>query len=265
MADTSEDFTKEIIAGTVSEIASKVLESNVAKSLLGPAALEIGQLLGDVTGAIRFYANENLSRICSRWAEARSSERLSEPEIRRVMPLLQTASMESRGELQERWATLLNAIARGMDGTAISFGQCLAQLSPKEARFLDVLFGTMSPEWRATRELGGLVSIWVEMEMSQLSEPYDEERHGDYPSFSAECSAAVSNIIRLGILERTTRVVGRVVPLSSSSEDSEEPTAYIGNQLLTEVYTFSEYGRLFMGAVSKVPYRMDDTSAIEDL
>ncbi len=133
MADTSEDFTKEIIAGTVSEIASKVLESNVAKSLLGPAALEIGQLLGDVTGAIRFYANENLSRICSRWAEARSSERLSEPEIRRVMPLLQTASMESRGELQERWATLLNAIAEGWTELLFPSGSVLLSSHQRSA------------------------------------------------------------------------------------------------------------------------------------
>lgn len=247
----------QIIAGTVSETASKILESDVAKSLLGPAASEIGQLLGDVTGAIRFYANDNLSRICSRWAEARNSERLSEPEIRRVMPLLQTASMESRDELQERWATLLDAIAR--DGAAISFGQCLAQLSPKEARFLDVLFGKMSWDWRATRELGGLVSLWIEVEMSKLSEPYDEERHGDYPSFDAECSTAVSNMVRLGILERTTRAVDALVPRSSSHE--KEPTVYIGNYRLTEIYTFSEYGRLFMSAVSKLQNRVADDSA----
>jgi hypothetical protein len=65
MADTAGEFRKDIIAGAVSETASKVLESDIAKSLLGLAASEIGQLLGDVNGAIRFHANDILSRMCS--------------------------------------------------------------------------------------------------------------------------------------------------------------------------------------------------------
>jgi hypothetical protein len=123
MADSPEDFLKDVLTDGASKTASKLIESEISKNLLGPASNELGQLLGDITSAVRFYATDNLGRICKRWSEHRNGKGLHPNEFRRVMPLFPTASLESNEDLQECWARLLEATATEQEGVHPSFGQ----------------------------------------------------------------------------------------------------------------------------------------------
>src|SRR5579862_6391831 len=129
-----------MITGAVSETAAKVLESTIAVNLLNPVAVEVGQLLGDIAGMVRFYATDNLTRIFTKWAQMRASKPpLKAEEFRRVMPVLQMASMQSDESLQARWARLLEATATDSK-TMPSFATMLSQLTPDEAKALDHLW-----------------------------------------------------------------------------------------------------------------------------
>jgi Abortive infection alpha len=113
-----------------------VLNSEAGQELTKPALSELGGLLGDVASVIRFYATENLKQTFTRWSHHREGRELSSDEIRRVMPLLQSASMVSDEELQERWGALLETASRGGEDYLPSFSQTLSQMTAEEARFL---------------------------------------------------------------------------------------------------------------------------------
>jgi hypothetical protein len=138
--DDPEALAKEMIAETMSETAAKVLETTVAINLLNPVAVEVGRLLGDIAGLVRFYATDNMARIFTKWAVLREGKcPLKAEEFKRVMPMLHLASMQSDEELQNLWATLLDAAATDAR-TLSSFAQTLSQITPEEARFLDHLW-----------------------------------------------------------------------------------------------------------------------------
>jgi hypothetical protein len=119
----------------------KLLNAEPVKQLLSPASHEIGGLLGDIANMARFYATRNLEKIFTKWAHSRRKGKVIEAgEFERVMPLLPSASMQSDGELQDRWAALLESAAIADIGYLPSFGQTLSQLTAEEAKFLDRLW-----------------------------------------------------------------------------------------------------------------------------
>jgi hypothetical protein len=121
----------------VGEVVEKTLNSEPVRNLLGPLTQNIGLILGDVSDIARFYTEQNLSGIFTKWAAQRKGEPITSEEFRRVLPLLRDASMQSDEELQERWASLLENVANEATGVLPSFGQTLSQISSAEARYLD--------------------------------------------------------------------------------------------------------------------------------
>jgi hypothetical protein len=68
-----------------------------------------------------------------------------------IVALLQCASLEEDGDLQERWAALLaNASATGPAKVHESFSEVLRQLSPRESRFLDHLYDLAVKGWESS-------------------------------------------------------------------------------------------------------------------
>jgi hypothetical protein len=117
------------------------LKSDVGKKLLGGLADQLGLALADIGEVYRFYQNQFLEGIFTKWAAAREGKPpLSGEDFLRVMPLLQLASVQSDEELQARWAALLESTVTATDAVLPSFGQTLSQLSAEEAKFLDRLF-----------------------------------------------------------------------------------------------------------------------------
>ena len=121
----------------VGEIVKGGLNSDPVKNLLGPVTKNIGSMLGLVSDIARFYTEENLKNIFTKWAERREGKPVEPEEFKRVLPFLQDAAMQSDDELQDRWAALLENVATETNGVLPSFGQTLAQITPAEARYLD--------------------------------------------------------------------------------------------------------------------------------
>ena len=119
------------------EVVTKALDSEIVRNLFGPVSANIGQMLGAVSGVIRFYAEENLGSTFTKWAKQRNEVPLNAEEVKRVLPLLHDAAMQSDEDLQDRWASLLESTAQNRNKVLPSFGQTLAQLTVTEARYLD--------------------------------------------------------------------------------------------------------------------------------
>src|SRR5216683_6829015 len=112
--------------------AIKILVSEPANNLLSPVTKEVGELLGTIANLAGFYMTGNLESIFTKWAKfRRGGRKLDAEEFKKVMPLLQLASMVSDDELQGNWAALMeNTAVQG--GCLPSFGQTLSQLTAEE-------------------------------------------------------------------------------------------------------------------------------------
>lgn len=135
------DFDPNRAAG---EMVREALNSNLMMDLLDPTAQNFGSILGQISDIVRFYLEDNLPKIFKKWASQRKGKPLDAESIRRVLPLLRDAAMQSDDELQERWASLLESIATATNGVLPSFGQTLSQLTPVEARYLDRIWERVS-------------------------------------------------------------------------------------------------------------------------
>lgn len=118
----------------------KVLDSKPVENLLAPITNELGLALGDIGSVFRFYASENLKKIFTKWALQRQGRPLDIQDVPRVLPLLQSASLESDDELQDRWAALLESSVSIPGSVLPSFGATLSQMTADEARFVDRLW-----------------------------------------------------------------------------------------------------------------------------
>lgn len=108
------------------------------RTLLGPAAEEMGELLRD---PVREYRVQRQLRVLQR-SQARLAEAGIEPRsvpLKIIAPLLEGASLEDDESLGERWAGLLTSSAAG-DPVEYSYPHILAEIGPSEARVLDILY-----------------------------------------------------------------------------------------------------------------------------
>jgi hypothetical protein len=135
----------QLVAATA--IATATL-TEAGKKLIAPVTEQIGLALGDLAGIYRFYQNENLGKIFTKWGESRKEKPpLTEEDIRKILPLIPLASVQSDDDLQSRWAALLEHTVTSESGTLPSFGQTLSQLTVDEAKFIDRLFAfVMQPK-----------------------------------------------------------------------------------------------------------------------
>ena len=235
--DDPNELAKSVITGAISETAAKVLETDVSRHLLDPAASEVGKLMGEIASVARFYATDNMARIFKRWAESRNGRPVVEVEFKRVLPLLPTASLVSDEELQELWARLLEATAQTESNVLPSFGQTLAQLTRSEAKFLIAAWNQ--------RIFEQTVSALTWLCLRCLSGDIDDDGQyngiiRDYsPFLRIEADVMVSDVMRLGILQRTG---------GFSKND----------QKLEERVAFSGYGRRFMRVVMGQLWKEDE-------
>src|ERR1022692_354602 len=111
------------------------LLTEAGKKLVTPVAEQLGLALGDLAGIYRYYQNENLGKVFTKWAEARGEKPpLTQDDIRKVLPLLRLAADQSDDDLQARWAALLEHTVTSETGSLPSFGQTLSQLTAEEAK-----------------------------------------------------------------------------------------------------------------------------------
>jgi len=253
------------------ELIAKVVTEAVAEPMndaLTPASKEVGKLLGTITNVFRFYATKNLEKICTKWAEYRRGELPNDEDLRKVMPLLPSASMVSDEELQAKWARLMESAINDADGRASAFGQTLSQLTAEEVRFLDHLWAiVLTPNRTVTayaprmRPLSFITLMGAfdpgintgvnDAEFQIYGHEWSEEQRANYKRLR-RARLIIDNVIRLGILRERQEIKesDRHIGLDAVSMNRGEVTIKAGDVKLHVEYSFSAYGLSFMEAVT---------------
>jgi hypothetical protein len=244
-------------------VAVAILKSDVGKKLLSPLAEQLGLAGGDLGEIYRYYQKECLEKVFTKWAASRGSKPpLSQDECRRVLPLLQLASMQNDEELQARWAALLESTVTASAGVLPSFGQTLSQLTAEEARFLDRLFAFVSQPrgylsaHRAGREpfdyatllkvYDPLLSVMNPAEREVFKDRMTNEQLESYDKLT-QAELVVQDLERLGIIthEQIAEPSDRIIAGANPS--------VLSRTTLRAEYSFTQYGVSFIQAVTPHP------------
>ncbi len=111
--------------------------SELAAKLLGPAADECGLYLQD---RLRVWRRGNVQKVLELAHEKLEGTEEAKPiEPKLLFKVLEEASLEDDGYLQEKWASLLASASTGLK-VLPAFVNILSQLSPDEARLLEGLY-----------------------------------------------------------------------------------------------------------------------------
>ena len=257
----------EVDPNVIKEVVS-VANSEPFKALSLPTTTEIGAFLGSFASVIRFYSDENLKRIFTRWAEQRGrQEVITATEIRKVMPLLQAASMEADDEMQQRWAALMETAARYDDRYLPTFGQTLSLLTSLEARFLHRI--RESSPGLGDKEEDEQREFFTEQELNVIfcREPREHLLatgldYGEAQILHAgRFSIIVSDLIRLGLLEE------RITSSQTKSAKIGELRVllYQRPEAGKSTYRMTRFGRQFLSAVTPHPSPEEIMRAANDI
>ena len=238
--------------------------SELGKRIFSPVADELGKALSTYGVIYRFYQDRYLGNIFKKWGAQRQGKPLAEEDLKKIMPLLQLASVQADDELQDRWAALLENTVSQSNGLLPSFGQTLSQITSEEARFLDRLYEAAIqpqvglPEYRPC--MGpfsriNLINIYDSSintginpaEREFFKSQMTEEQIENYDRLG-QAELVVQDLIRLGILiELQTGEVDPYIP----SEDGITPAGPFHRSpvYMETQYSLSRYGVAFVDAV----------------
>lgn len=243
--------------------AAAIVNSDVGKALMLPLAQQLGLALGDLGAFYRDQQKEYLARLGAKWAPLRSNKPpLTLENLRRIMPLLQLASVQGNEELQAKWAALLENTVTGVAGILPSFGQTLSQLTSEEAQFLDRIFTFVSqPTGYLSEHRPGmapldsvrLINIYDpsintginHAEREAFKDRMSEEQLRNYDKLT-QAELVIQDLERLGII---------------TQEQRAEPNRYLGpdtikipagrSAVFRREYSLTQYGMSFIQAVAR--------------
>jgi len=246
-----------------SAIVEKSLDSEPVRNLLGPVTTNVGNIFGLISDIGRFYTEENLAAIFTKWAKQRKGKPLDPESFKRALPLLRDAAMQSEEELQDRWASLLENTVNGSDGVLPSFGQTLSQLTPDEARYLDKIWefvtqprNYLSSKRDGREELGhhSLVEIYAP-HLQHAPDPAEMRVHKNRMSpeqlasydMMTNFELILHDLERLSLIERKVAYIpGRMTYAEVGSTEIE--TGLSEGGMVTK-YALTQYGVNFIWAV----------------
>ena len=165
----------------------------IARFISGP--LEQG--IGIFEDRLKYTRWERQIRLWKRADAFLKQEGLSAPTkavpLKLAVPLLQAATLEDNDELQDKWAALLVNAANADCSFEIqrSFIDILEQLTPLEAKILDVLYSL--PFEKSQHD--GILTADLPHSASIKGEKQD-----NFPAPNEEIVLALSNLARLGCL-----------------------------------------------------------------
>lgn len=253
-----------LAAKATGEAVEKVLESEPVTNLLAPVTKELGLAIGEVANVFKFYFTENLKSVFKKWAQQRNGNSINAKEFQLVLPLLQSASLQSDEELQERWAALLESTVTDKENVLPSFGSTLSQLTAEEARYLDKLWSAVTRRSPLPNEPYRLKKNQFDFNFMQFV--FDPELSEDAVQcrvkrfFKQQTSAQeiealgrqgklrliVQDLERLGIIgNRSELVPGQSHWVEVESKEIEIP----GDSALHQWTSFTPYGKSFIKAV----------------
>jgi hypothetical protein len=169
----------------------------IARFIAGP--LEQG--VGIFEDKLRYMRWERQQRLMVKAEETLKSLGLNAPTkpvpLKLAIPLLQAASIEDDDYLQDKWVSLLVNSANAGSGIDVSraYIEILGQISPLEARILDVIYGLPFEKIR----FEGVLAIHLPETAEVFDEKNSYEREEEPPE---EVKLALSNLARVGCLKQ---------------------------------------------------------------
>ncbi len=255
---------QQVVATVAAIVTASMTEAG--KKLVTPLAEKLGLALGDLAGIYHFYQNDNLGRIFTKWGESRKDKPpLTDQDIRKVLPLIPMASVQSDDDLQARWAALLESSVSAPRNTLPSFGLTLSQLTADEARFLDRLWtAVLAPRPTDVETRSGNETFDYKL-MAEAFEPdfldslphWSLRRNQNYTLTADQLEAVdkearldlmIQDLMRLGILNTSSELKPSKKQVVRFQQYAVElPTS---DPELDEHTYFTPYGRNFIRAVS---------------
>jgi hypothetical protein len=117
---------------------------DVCEKLFGQPADEIGAMFRDFARVFRFRQTVRLAKLLQDVKKEAAALGISIGKVpdKTLLPLLEGASLEEHGDMQEQWKWLLLNAADANKSVPIppSFSEILRQLSPRDARLLDSVY-----------------------------------------------------------------------------------------------------------------------------
>lgn len=177
--------------------------NKLGRTILGPAATQIGELLGDTA---RYWRLRNLASLSDKF-DAKCRERGIDLESGRTialsigLPLLAKASYQDDDFLQDRWANLLAAsMEKGRDETKefsldVTFIDALGQFSQLDCHML---------EYVVEHGIKGVQS--KEGSRSMMTEPLPETKIRQAFPNSNLVHASLEKLVHLGCVDRVVRL-----------------------------------------------------------
>jgi hypothetical protein len=255
----------EIIGEAAGNAVGKVLDSKPVENLLAPVTNELGLALGDIGSVFRFYASENLKKIFTKWAQQRKDRPIDIQDVPRVLPLLQSASLESDDELQDRWAALLESSVSKPGSVLPSFGATLSQMTADEAKFVDRLWSAaIAPRFPSMPNRSGDDTFEYTV-MAEAFEPgllrnvpHRHLRNNPSVTLATEQLKAIEKLERLELVIQDLSRLG-ILGTNSELKPSKKQTLRFqqyavelptSDPELDESTYFTHYGRSFIRAVT---------------
>jgi hypothetical protein len=236
-----------------------VLNNDQIKNVLSPVTKQIGQ---DILTLYRHVIGDNFEQLLARLTEKRTGKPApTAADFKRIVPLLQSASVQSDEVLQERWANLMDSAIDQTDGYMPSFGQALSEMSAEEAQYLDRLWKFFSQPLDYTSEYPP--AMWP-VDQTKLIDIYDPEMptginavemqlfkdrmsEGQLAGYARLLHAQliIEDLVRLGILVQMQRAeaIDRY-PLNGF------PMSIKGSPTFKLEYSLTHYGVSFIRAVT---------------
>jgi hypothetical protein len=111
------------------------------RTLLGPATVEVGELLADKIRVRRFKNQVHVLRLAQEMLES-AGLKAQQVNLRTLVPLLERASLEENPDIQQMWAALLaNASQTTVSGALQTICiRVLSGISSYEARMLQFIY-----------------------------------------------------------------------------------------------------------------------------
>ena len=146
------ELAKEGLKESVKQTLAPV--QDIVRQLSGPAATEVGLILGD---HFRVWRLKRAVRLMEDVKQVASDVGLTLRPVapRLLFPILDAATLEDEEELHQRWVALLTNAATAFDGEMLpSFPDVLKQLVSAEVQFLDRAYDeVLEDEAKAKSEL----------------------------------------------------------------------------------------------------------------
>lgn len=155
--ELAKEVSKELVKQTLAPV------QEIVRELSGPAATEIGLMLGD------FFRVWRLKRVVRYLGEvrevaSRAGLRLKPVAPRVLFPILDSASLEDNEDLHQRWIALLTNAASDSNNVLPYFPDFLKQLTSEDAQFLDRTYDTLTLQkesWRIGQLWGELGPVRI--------------------------------------------------------------------------------------------------------